>query len=69
MSKDYLDKLGHLKGAVQHHVYEEEGTWFPELVAKVDPAGQAHLAERYQEEYRRYAGSGVDSPATAALLS
>ncbi len=70
MSKDYLDKLGHLKGAVQHHVYEEEGTWFPELVKKVDAAAQQRLSARYQEEYKRYAGSSVGSLAggTAATL-
>ena len=32
MSQDYLDKLEHIQGAVAHHVYSEEGTWFPELI-------------------------------------
>jgi hypothetical protein len=26
MSQEYLDKLEHIRGAVAHHVYEEEGT-------------------------------------------
>ena len=67
MSKDYLDKLGHLKGAVQHHVYEEEGTWFPELVQKVDAANQQRLGARYQEEYKRYAGSPVAAATTVKV--
>lgn len=25
LSQDYLDKLEHIRGAVAHHVYEEEG--------------------------------------------
>lgn len=56
MSKDYLDKLEHIRGAVAHHVYEEEGTWFITLAEKLTPAEQAELAERYQEEFDRYAG-------------
>lgn len=31
MSQDFDDKLEHIRGAVAHHVYEEEGMWFIEL--------------------------------------
>jgi len=57
MSEDFHDKLGHIKGAVQHHVYEEEGTWFPELKEKASASDQALLTERYEEEFERYLGS------------
>jgi hypothetical protein len=57
MSQDYLDKLEHIRGAVAHHVYEEEGTWFLELKEKAGPADQARMAQRYQEEFSRYVGS------------
>jgi hypothetical protein len=56
MSQDYLDKLGHLEGAVAHHVYEEEGSRFPDLMEKLDATLDAHLAARYREEYSRYTG-------------
>jgi hypothetical protein len=56
MSQDYLDKLEHIRGAVAHHVYEEEGTWFIELKEKVPAAEQNKLTQRYAEEFDRYVG-------------
>jgi hypothetical protein len=56
MTQDYLDKLEHIRGAVAHHVYEEEGTWFLELKEKVASAEQARLSKRYEEEFSRYVG-------------
>jgi hypothetical protein len=56
MSQDYLDKLEHIRGAVAHHVYEEEGTWFIELKEKVPAAEQNKLTQRYTEEFDRYVG-------------
>ncbi|PHQ64148.1 MAG: hypothetical protein COC10_02505 [Sphingobium sp.] len=57
MSQDYLDKLEHIRGAVAHHVYSEEGTWFPELAKDVSPDDQARITQRYKEEFQRYCGS------------
>jgi hemerythrin superfamily protein len=56
MSQDYLDKLEHIRGAVAHHVYSEEGTWFPELVNDTSSDEEALITRRYQEEFERYAG-------------
>lgn len=56
-SKDWEDKLGHIEGAVLHHIYEEESGWFLELKEKGDR--QDRLTERYAEEYGRYAGSAA----------
>ncbi len=56
MTKDYLDKLEHLRAAVFHHIYEEESNWFPQLLKEVDTAGQGRLTRRYQEEFKRYMG-------------
>lgn len=54
MSEDYLDKLEHIRGAVAHHVYSEEGTWFLELAKDLDSAEQALVTTRYAEEFARY---------------
>ncbi|WP_137787818.1 hemerythrin domain-containing protein [Sphingomonas sp. 3P27F8] len=54
MSQDYLDKLEHIEGAVAHHVYSEEGTWFLELAQDLSPEDQAMVTARYREEYDRY---------------
>lgn len=55
-SEDYLDKLEHIRGAVAHHVYSEEGTWFLKLAKEAGPEEQARIARRYSEEYDRYMG-------------
>lgn len=59
MSQDYLDKLGHLEGAVFHHVYEEEQHWFPKLRQSAPPADQEIMSQRYREEFERYMGDDV----------
>jgi hypothetical protein len=58
MSEDYLDKLGHIEGAVAHHVYSEEGTWFTDLAQSASAEDQALISQRYTEEYWRYMGAG-----------
>ena len=40
MTQDYLDKLERIRGAVAHHVCEEEGTWFLKLKEKAPAADQ-----------------------------
>jgi iron-sulfur cluster repair protein YtfE (RIC family) len=57
MSKDYLDKLEHLRSAVAMHVYREESDWFPELRKSGDAAAQSKLSRRYKEEFERYMGT------------
>lgn len=56
MSKDYADKLEHIRGAVAHHMYEEEGNWFLDLKEKATAADQTEITQRYQEEFERYVG-------------
>jgi hypothetical protein len=56
MSEDWADKLEHIRGAVAHHVYSEEGTWFTELAESASAEDQARITKRYAEEYSRYLG-------------
>lgn len=58
MSEDYLDKFEHIRGAVAHHVYSEEGTWFVQLADDLPASDQAMITKRYQEEFERYIGGG-----------
>ena len=60
MSQEYLDKLEHIRGAVAHHVYEEEGNWFLDLKTKLPPADQTKITFRYQEEFSRYTRDSED---------
>jgi hemerythrin superfamily protein len=65
MSQEYLDKLEHIRGAVLHHVYEEEGTWFLELRKQLPENEQGLLTERYLEEFNRYMGDDALSTTSA----
>jgi hypothetical protein len=58
MSEDYLDKLGHLEGAVKTHVYQEESDWFIDMKEKAPAEAQAHATARYKEEADRYFDGG-----------
>ena len=71
MSQEYLDKLEHIRGAVLHHMYEEEGTWFLELKEKIPSADQLKLSRRFEEEFMRYMGADFESsaPVVAAARS
>lgn len=56
MSQEFLDKLEHIRGAVAHHMYEEEGTWFPELVNSAPASDQAKIADHYNDAFSRFVG-------------
>jgi hypothetical protein len=58
MSEDYLDKLGHLEGAVKTHVYQEESDWFVDMKKAAPVEAQARATARYAEEYGRYIEGG-----------
>jgi hypothetical protein len=66
MSEDYLDKLGHLEGAVATHVYQEESDWFQYMKEFAPPEAQARATARYEEEHDRYIDGG---PKTGGLLN
>lgn len=56
MSREFINKLGQLEGAMTHHTYCEEGAWFLDLKREVSAADQLMMTERYAEEYYRYVG-------------
>ncbi|MES2493343.1 MAG: hemerythrin domain-containing protein [Pseudomonadota bacterium] len=60
LSQDWADKLGHIKGAVQHHVYLEESSRFMNLRQELPEGKQAVMTQRYREEIKRY-GSGLQT--------
>ncbi len=59
MSQEFVDKLEHIEGAVAHHVFEEEGTWFPDLKSKLSPDDQVKRTARYEEQFLRYIGEDL----------
>lgn len=69
MSQDYLDKLEHIRGAVAHHMYEEEGTWFAKLSQDALQGDQAEITKRYTEEFERYVGGENVNAETPAFFT
>lgn len=59
MGEEWREKLAHVQGAVLHHVYEEEGTWFAELQQNLSATERDRLTRRFREEFDRYAGEGA----------
>ncbi len=57
MGEDYLDKLEHIRGAVAHHVAEEEGEYFLKLRETADGPMNSKLTRLYREEFERYMGA------------
>lgn len=57
MSEDWREKMEHVCGAVQHHIYAEEGTRFAELQESLAPGERERLTQRFLEEFERYAGN------------
>lgn len=62
LSDAWREKLDHVKSAVEQHVYQEEDSWFPELIENAPPEKRAQLSRKYREEFERYCGS----PGTSA---
>jgi hypothetical protein len=67
MSEDYRDKLAHIRGAVAHHMYEEEGTWYIKLQEKASPETMMRLTRRYEEEFTRYMGEDTEQSVMSAV--
>ena len=59
MGQEFEDKLQHVKGALQHHMYEEEGNWFLDLREKASAEDQETMTARYLEEFDRYVGNSA----------
>ena len=64
---EWRDKLKHIEGAVLTHIYEEESSWFLRLKEKGEH--QAHLADRFREEFERYCGTGAGEGADRPLAA
>jgi hypothetical protein len=62
ISQEYLDKLEHIRGAVAHHMYEEESDRFLDLRRELPVGDQDRLTRRFKEEFDRYARAEVADP-------
>lgn len=60
MSKEWTEKLEHIQGAVAQHVYQEESSWFPDIVRNTPLEKRELLNKRFREEYERYCGTTAE---------
>lgn len=52
-SKEWLEKLDHIESAVQQHVYQEEGTWLPDVIRYAPMAERQRMNTEYREYFER----------------
>lgn len=57
-SKEWREKLEHIQGALQQHMYQEEDEWLPDLADNTPSGEKTRMTERFVEEYERYCGEG-----------
>jgi hemerythrin superfamily protein len=57
LSNDFLEKLEHIRGAVTHHMYQEESSWLLKLKEEATTADQSRMTARFREEMARYQSS------------
>jgi hypothetical protein len=69
MSQEWTDKLEHIQGAVAQHVYQEESSWFPDLVRNVPKDKQQQLTKRYSEEFGRNSGALQSQPSHVSQIA
>ena len=58
MSDEWGEKIDHIRSALEQHMYQEEGSWMPDLAEKLPQTDRTRLTERFVEEYERYCGDG-----------
>jgi hypothetical protein len=56
LTQEWREKLEHIRGAVLHHIYEEESDWFPQIVEESGSTEAAMLDARFTEEFNRSMG-------------
>lgn len=52
-TKEWLAKLDHIESAVQQHVYQEEGTWLPDVIRYAPMAERQRMNAEYREYFER----------------
>jgi iron-sulfur cluster repair protein YtfE (RIC family) len=62
LSDGWVQKLATIRDAVLHHVYQEEGKWFPALQQRLLPADRGMIDQRFKAEFERYLGSEHATP-------
>ncbi len=52
-SKEWHDKLDHIESAVAQHVYQEEGSWLPDVIRYAPVSERQRMNTEYREYFER----------------
>ncbi len=55
-SQEWLEKLEHIEGAVQQHVYQEESSWLPDVIRNAPVEDRQRMSLEYRDYFERFAG-------------
>jgi hemerythrin superfamily protein len=56
-SKEWMEKLEHIEGAVQQHVYQEESSWLPDVITHAPVETRQRISAQFREYLGRYEGA------------
>lgn len=52
-SQEWREKLDHIESAVQQHVYQEEGSWLPDVIRYSPPEARQRMSHEFREYFER----------------
>jgi len=53
-SQQWLEKLDHIEGAVQQHIYQEESSWLPDVIRNAPAADRQRMSAGFREYFDRF---------------
>jgi hemerythrin superfamily protein len=53
-SQQWLEKLEHIESAVQQHIYQEEGSWLPDVIRNAPMAERQRMSVGFREYFDRF---------------
>lgn len=56
-TNEWLEKLDHIEGAVQQHIYQEESSWLPDLIRNAPVEDRQRMSTMYRDYFNRFGGS------------
>lgn len=53
-SKEWHEKLDHIESAVQQHVYQEEGSWLPDVIRYAPVEDRQRMSMAFRDYFSRF---------------
>ena len=53
-TQEWHEKLDHIESAVQQHVYQEEGSWLPEVIRYAPIEARQRMSTEFREYFDRF---------------